>query len=245
MKLGEETIICIDDNAHSPLWYSNDEDDKGRTMAYFIQNNNLEILNKRFRQSTHKSGTNIDLTLSNSKTAQLLQSWSVFPEDNISDQNMIYFKIKLKKDFQTNVLDKFSTKRVNYELINQTNTEQVNAFWALPDETHENEEDLVQSYQNAFKISCDRNLPKVNIRDKYNPWWNNELTRARTEMARLGRKHQACYQCRAKLVYLGQCRRQRLEYRHLIREDKKTSWRRFMEKASPLQACHTNWLLIS
>lgn len=104
----------------------------------FIQNNNLEILNKRFQPATHKSGTNIDLTLSTSNIAQLLRSWSIFPEDSISDHNMIYFKLKLRQDFQTGILDKFSTKRANYELINQNISEQVDALQAMPEETCEN-----------------------------------------------------------------------------------------------------------
>lgn len=104
----------------------------------FIQNNNLEIINKRFQPATHKSGTNIDLTLSTSNIAQLLQSWSVFPEDSISDHNMIYFELKLRQDFQTRILDKFSTKRANYELINQTISEQVDALQAMPEEAREN-----------------------------------------------------------------------------------------------------------
>lgn len=60
---GEEVLICIDSNAHSQLWFSKEEDQKGGDMADFIEQNNLIILNKRYEPPTHKSGTNIDLTL--------------------------------------------------------------------------------------------------------------------------------------------------------------------------------------
>lgn len=79
---------------------------------------------------------------------------------------MIYFKLKLRQDFQTGILDKFSTKRANYELINQTISEQVDALQAMPEETRENIKNLVVAYQNVLRISCDRNLPKVKIGDK-------------------------------------------------------------------------------
>lgn len=61
---GEEWLISIDANAHSHDWYSKEEDEKDVQKADFINNNNLIILNKNYQPPTHKSGKNIDLTLS-------------------------------------------------------------------------------------------------------------------------------------------------------------------------------------
>lgn len=45
---GEELIICVDANAHSPMWYANEEYEKGIAMMDFIQHNDLEIINRQF-----------------------------------------------------------------------------------------------------------------------------------------------------------------------------------------------------
>lgn len=89
---GEEILISIDANAHFHQWYSDEDDQKGFEMADFIDYKNLVILNKRFQPPTHKSGTNIDLTLATVKTSQLVESWSVHPE-TLSDHNLIMLEI--------------------------------------------------------------------------------------------------------------------------------------------------------
>lgn len=52
---GEELIICVDAKAHSPMWYANEEDEKVIAMMDFIQHNDLEIINRQFQPSIHKS----------------------------------------------------------------------------------------------------------------------------------------------------------------------------------------------
>lgn len=95
---GEEVLICIDANAHSPDWFSKEEDDKGVQMADFIHNNNLKILNRKFQPPTYKSGTNIDLTMSNTTLSNHVESWDVLPDDRISDHNLILIKVDMKKE---------------------------------------------------------------------------------------------------------------------------------------------------
>lgn len=93
----EEVLICIDANAHSPDWFSKEEDEKGVQMADFIQTNNITILNRNFQPPTHKSGTNIDLTLSTTALSNHLESWEVLPDDSISDHKLILIKVYMKE----------------------------------------------------------------------------------------------------------------------------------------------------
>lgn len=102
----------------------------------------------------------------------------------------------------------------------------------MPTETVENVENLVSAYQKARETTCQELIPKIKIRDKHNPWWNPDLTRLRTETNKLRRLHQNCCPCRAKFVYMGQFRRKRLEYKHLIRDAKKKSWRSLTTEAT-------------
>lgn len=46
---GGEMVIWLDANAHSNLWHSKDEDQKGNAMKDFILQINLEILNRRYQ----------------------------------------------------------------------------------------------------------------------------------------------------------------------------------------------------
>lgn len=136
------------------------------------------------------------------------------------------------RECQTKMLNKFNIKNANYEVLNQSLTEKVLALQNLNSNTPEEAELLVKAYQNSLTITCEDHIPKIKISDKYTPWWNPELTRTRKDMATLRRKAQNCCPCRAKLVYLGQFRRKRLEYKHKIREAKKSSWRKFVKDVS-------------
>lgn len=51
-------------------------------------------------------------------------------------------------------------------------------------------------------------------------------------MARYRREFQSCCHCRARLVYMGQFRRKRLEIKNLFKKSKKESWQNFMQNAT-------------
>lgn len=111
---GEELLISIDSNAHSHDWFSKEEDEKGVQTADFIYNNNLIILNKNFQPPTHKSGTNIDLTLSTVTLSNYVENWEVLPEDSISDHNLILITVDLRRECQTKILNKYNINKANY-----------------------------------------------------------------------------------------------------------------------------------
>lgn len=117
---GEEVLICIDANAHSPDLFSKEEDEKSIQMADVIQNNNITTLNRNFQPPTHKSVTNIDLSLSTTTLSNYLESWEVLSEDSISYHNLILITVDMRKECQSRTLNKFCIINANYEAINQT-----------------------------------------------------------------------------------------------------------------------------
>lgn len=179
---GEELLISIDANAHSHDWYSKEEGEKGVQMADFINNNNLIILNRNFQPPTHKSGTNIDLTLSTITLSNHVESWEVLPDVSISDHNLIRVTVDVGRECQSKILNKYKTKNANYEVLNQSLSEKVLALQNLNSNTPEEAELLVKAYQNSLTRTCEDHLAKIKISDKYTPWWNTELTRTRKEM---------------------------------------------------------------
>lgn len=205
---------------------------KGLEMVDFIDHNNLVMLNRRYQPPTRKSGTNIDLTLATTNTSQLVKSWTFHPE-TLSDHNLILLEIAYNRATLSREIDKFNTKHANFEAVNRAIANRVLNLSNMPTETNDNAvESLVRAYQKTIETSCQELLPKIKIRDKHNLWWNLDLTRLRAETNKLRQKHQNCCPCRAKLVYMGQFRRKSLEYKHLIRDAKKNSWRSFMTESS-------------
>lgn len=229
---GEEFVVCIDSNAHSPLWYSRDEDDKGRLMSDFIQRKNLTIQNQENRPATHKSGTNIDLTLTSRHISRFVQDWDVHPDVSLSDHRLITFNIKLDQDFVNLTLKKFSLKNVDYNILNNNLVRKLIPAHEMPSETIEDLEQVTTAVQTAMQQTCEENLKRIKIREKHVPWWCPELSRLREELGRLRRQAQRCCPCRAKLVYLGRHRRKRLEYKAMMRAQKRKSWSDFVAESS-------------
>ena len=83
-------IIHGDFNAHSQLWGSKREDDRGKEMAYFINNNELMVHNSHVpTRRNNISQTNIDVTLTNLAGNPLIKSWKRTFTDT-SDHAKIY-----------------------------------------------------------------------------------------------------------------------------------------------------------
>lgn len=97
-----------------------EEDEKSIQMADVIQNNNLTTLNRNLQPPTHKSGTNIDLSLSTTTLSNDVESWEVLSENSISDHNLILITVDMRNECQSRICNKFSIKNANYEAMNQT-----------------------------------------------------------------------------------------------------------------------------
>lgn len=161
---GEEVLISIDSNAHSQLWFWEEEDQKGSDMADFIEQNNLIILNRRHQPQTHKPGTNIDLTLSTGNISRLVRSWTVHPNDTISDHNLVLLELEFNKASMQRKIEKHNIRRANFEEINHSIAGKVLNLNDLPTETSNDLENLARAYQNAIETACKENLPQIKIK---------------------------------------------------------------------------------
>lgn len=129
---GQDSIVCADANAHSPLWHDREEDDKGSELTNFITRNNLQIINKPGQPPTHSSGRNIDLTLSTISLLPKIRNWTVHQGVSLSDHSLITFEILLRYKGSNRTINKFNLKQVDYQLLNEQITNNCTVLQNMP-----------------------------------------------------------------------------------------------------------------
>ena len=88
-------FLLGDTNCHSPIWFNQFTDARGRLLEDFISLNNLFILNCDSSPTwsvNHKSSV-IDLSIVNTLGLRLSFDWKVLEDVSLSDHNYIYFCI--------------------------------------------------------------------------------------------------------------------------------------------------------
>ncbi|KAK2575346.1 hypothetical protein KPH14_001266, partial [Odynerus spinipes] len=98
-------VICMDANAKSIAWFSDETNQKGSLLEEFIIAQGLSILNKPSKFPTYISSiaeSNIDVTLASPYLCNLIQRWSVSDKVVASDHNLISFRI-VHKDVAVNL----------------------------------------------------------------------------------------------------------------------------------------------
>ena len=88
-------IVCMDSNAHSPIWFNDYLDLRGKSLENFIDSHNLFCLNIDNSIPTWESGnrhSNIDLTIVNAKALYLSTNWHIPDIESFSDHKYIALK---------------------------------------------------------------------------------------------------------------------------------------------------------
>ena len=85
--LSRPNIIGLDTNAHSGLWGSEDENQRGREFEDFILQNDLLVANEGSEPTYHcATGKSvIDVTLANDLSFPGIRNWRILDEDFASD----------------------------------------------------------------------------------------------------------------------------------------------------------------
>jgi hypothetical protein len=85
------TIFCLDSNAKNKMWNSSNTDKKGSELENFIEQNNLNVINKPKSKLTYvpKHTSMIDVTIAGDKLK--LKSWEYLKDDSLSDHPLHLF----------------------------------------------------------------------------------------------------------------------------------------------------------
>ena len=182
-------IIMSDSNAHSFMWYSKDENERGHTLEDLILLNELTVLNDSNVPTfdTFRGQSCIDVTLVSNKIAQHFQKWKVCSRDLGSDHKLITFQLNTtvpcpplrrnlrKCDWTTFVCN------VDEELTDLT----IPKFWNVT--TIDNQ---VQKLYSAINTALDAACPKtMSVNHHRLPWWNDDIAVTRKARNRAQNKY--------------------------------------------------------
>lgn len=224
-------LIGLDANAHSPLWHSSAEDDRGVLFTNLIMLHDLVILNKQNQPTTHKSGTNIDITMCTINLADKIHKWTVHENESMSDHRLITFELQLKPIQTPHEIKRYNFKKANYAMLNNYLHNNINRLAEQTETKVMGIEDAAFKLTDIATRACEKNIPRKILRKRTVPWWNYDLTRQRETVKQARRMYQRCCECRVKTEKLAIFRRQSQKYKRMIKDSKKISWEAFVAEA--------------
>lgn len=93
---GNRMVVCMDSNAKSETWFSNDLDDRGTILKEVLMQSGLHVVNQPsdlMTSSTVNGESNIDLTVSSHGFLGEISGWTVRDDVSTSDHRAIEFTI--------------------------------------------------------------------------------------------------------------------------------------------------------
>ncbi|CAK9816584.1 Retrovirus-related Pol polyprotein from type-1 retrotransposable element R1 (Fragment) [Anthophora quadrimaculata] len=181
---GRKIIICIDANAKSSLWHSNQTDDRGEALEELIVHNRLYILNRPSPHYTYdntRGKSNIDVTLATSTAFGDIAEWEIQTDNTTSDHNTIKITIdSLTSDNHKPIITRYNIKRANWNKFEETLQTEMNNLDTPTDSHGEIEvETLAGKITKAIHAASDIAIPKKTRFNKSVPWWNSHISSLR------------------------------------------------------------------
>ena len=226
---GANFLICLDTNAHSPMWGGDETNIRGEMMEEFIIANNLVVVNKG-KGATYIKGpvrTIIDVTLASRKVWQKVDNWRVAGALHFSDHKRLYFNLKTESG---PVEKRWVTRSADWNRFQELMAEKSlsykgNKYWT-PDTV---EWELKRVYQD-LNHSLSKVCPKSRMGKTHsNKWWNKDLSKMRTEARRLEKR---AMRHKDNLEIWTDYRRARNDLLREIRKAKRSAWREFTNEAT-------------
>ncbi len=220
LQLPKPFIILGDFNAHSPLWGDARQDHRGLAIEKSITNNNLILLNsgtKTFLSSSYQTFSAIDLSLA-SPSLFFTFEWQVHDDLCGSDHFPILLKAIQKTPENSNSI--FNLKKADWPLFR--NLCQSKLTRNILDTA-----DPVQTFSTKLLEIAYESIPKLIYNSKRlprTPWFNQECKEAIRVRKNLYRK----FFQQPTLENLLLLKKAKAKARRVIKEAKRTSWRRYV-----------------
>lgn len=192
---GNKIIICVDANAKSPMWYSQDLTDEVEELESLVMDLNLYVGNEASELRTYSrpgGEGNIDVTLATESVIRMIKNWKIREKWISSDHNAITFEVASEAR-QTNVAEsatneKFMTNKANWESFDKAFVRKTTNLQA-PNCKIETIE-LARKLRRALVESCRESMPLKGKPRVCARWWSVELTEMKREVQRLRKKFQ-------------------------------------------------------
>lgn len=238
---GTKIIICLDSNAESPIWHSDELSTKGEALENFTVEHNLYVMNELNNPATYSSPSgesNIDVTLVSESLVRKTLRWQVQDGRVSSDHNVITFEIR----GETNQISNDENTTMKKFVVGKANWEQFDRVFLRKIDTMETPNDemgvirLARKMRRALIEACRESMPTKGRTKACAKWWTPELNEAKKEVHRLRKKFQRLRKNRSQQVDQEIDKREyhtaRRQYDCKIYATRVESWKTFMTEAS-------------
>jgi len=245
-KYGSRNVILsMDSNSHSTVWFDKKTDKRGRQVLKFISSNNLNLLNcvnkptymapRDFGSSKSNGETMIDLTMAGEGVIGLIDEWTVSDEIFNSDHKNIEFTIN-----SSNIELEHSTSSTNIYHIDKDSLEKFGAV--MHNDYHFNEqiiqsidtkekmEEEIEQFTGIIQNTAAHAFKEKQIQPTTNPWWTEELQRAKEYKKKLYRKYRRVMKDNfepLKETYKKEYWTQKKKYEDMMVKARTDSWKNF------------------
>ena len=228
-------LLLGDMNAHSPMWGSAHENERGKIITELLQEKNIGILNDNSPTHYHiQNGTlsTIDLTIVSSDILTDFQ-FSVLPELHDSD----HYPIKLTlstPSFSYERPIRFKVGKANWNLFREL-TRMENSELLISEDPDTSLTTIQDSMFGAALSSIPRTTggrPKPSV-----PWWNSECQEAVRERKQAERALRRDHSLHNLTAY----KRKKAKCRYVMNKSRKDCWRQYVSTITTRTSLKEVW----
>lgn len=178
---GQKVVVCIDANARSPIWHSNDVSEEGELLENLIMELNLYVVNEPNNPKTYwRPGGegNIDVTMVTETTFRTIEKWKVNEGWVSSDHNTITFEltseVHRELDAELGIPAKFIAGKADWERFDKAFFRKAPQIEELRDKSEVTL--LARKLRRALVEACKESMPVKGKAKVCAKWWSRELT---------------------------------------------------------------------
>lgn len=232
-QLEEPFLLMGDFNARHPYWGDNTTNRKGRIVERILSSTTMDTMNDGKPTHLHmqtNSLSAIDLTIVSGNAIQHFQ-WSISRNLYNSD----HFPIIMTLQPAVSYLQK---PKYIFERANWPQFEILSIIESIA-ESFPTVNEAISSLTNKIIYAADQSIPKTRggLRKKYVPWWNPELTIAKSIKDNKLRQYQRSLLNQHKIEYM----RARAKFRYLVKTSRQKSWKDFISSINSHTPINKIW----
>lgn len=177
---GHSSIVALEANAFSTIWFSRITDHSGEILEDFISQNDFICHNANSPLTTFRGtrgSTNIDITLSSMELATRVHDWRIIADATSSDHRVLKFTLSTYTFPAVKKPLRYNTKKANWNLFKESLAQQLSAT------PQENIDSFAESLNKAFVLAADLAITRNRSRSRVlRPWWSPTLHQARSNL---------------------------------------------------------------
>ena len=216
-QLPPPVLLLGDFNAHSPVCGCQNLNKRGKQIEDFMSSNNLCILNGKQHTYIHPATGSSSIDLSICSPAMMPQfKWDV--HDDLCGSDHFPVVVRLTKSLPTKIPERWKLNKADWTTFTALCKEQLN----------EQTTDSIEQFTNNPISICNKTIPKTSTKlRKLNPPWFTEVCHQSVKERQRALRQ---FQANNTTANLNLFKLQRARTRKTIRENKRSSWRAYVNQ---------------